>query len=305
MKKFLIIGCIVLSVGLIVFVCGFALSGWDIFAMETQSEFAEKTYTSSEKISTIQLEDDNTRVELTESSDDKVHITYFENEKESYEIKEDKTLLIKRTDSYKWYDYIFNIRLRERYIEIKIPQSFGGNVILNTGNGKIGVQNIKVKSLSAHTSNGSIDFGFVQAGEDIKVITSNGSVNIQDTQAKGTVDIKTSNASVTLGSSSFENLSAKSSNGKIQLLNVKAENEIYAETSNGKIDIERISAEKSITLKTSNAGVTGTVLGTISDFTVTSHTSNGNNNLPENMPGGDKQLNVDTSNGKIDVSFEN
>ena len=51
-----------------------------------------------------------------------------------------------------------------------------------------------------------------------------------------------------------------------------------------------------------NGSVSGTVHGEREAFTIHSHTSNAGNNLM-NREGGDRRLNIVTSNGAVNVSF--
>lgn len=304
MKNFIIIGIIVIAIGLGVFACGFAMSGWNIFEMETQQSFEEKTYTSTSKINEIQIDDKNTPVILTKSKDDKVHITYYENNKEKYNISENGVLSIKKIDNYKWYDYFFNITFQMKSLTVEIPETFKGDITVDTNNAKINIEDLEVNNLIAATSNGVIEISSLKANKNIEVQTSNGSVDIEKIKAIGNINIETSNAHINCEEIASSDLSAKSSNARIALFDVRTENDIFAKTSNGSIETEKISAEKSITLNTSNAGIIGTVSGSIADYSIISHTSNASNNLPEFLQGGSKQLNVDTSNGRIDISFE-
>lgn len=303
MKKFIITGIVVLIIGIGIFACGFAISGWNIFAMETQAPFEEKTFTSNSNITSIQIEDKNTPVILTKSSDDKVHITYYENNKRKYSISENGILSVKKINNYQWYDYFFNISFQIKSLTVEVPESFKGDITIDTNNAKISIEDLEVSNLTAVTSNGSIELRSVKANENIETHTSNGSVDIQKITV-GKLNIETSNAHITCKEINSTDLSAKTSNGRITLSDVKTENEVFAKTSNGSIETERLLAEKSITLNTSNASITGSVSGSIADYSIVSHTSNANNNLPENLQGGSKQLNVDTSNGRIDITFE-
>lgn len=304
MKKFIITGIVILIIGLGVFTCGFAMSGWNIYEMETQSQFEEKTYTSNPNITEIQIEDKNTPVVLRKSSDDKVHITYYENDKTKYNISENGVLIIKKIDNYQWYDYIFKISFQINTLIVEVPESFKGDITANTSNSKINVENLEVNNLTAITSNGSIELSSLKVNENVEAHTSNGAIDIQKTTAAGNLNLNTSNSHIICKETNSADLTAKSSNGRIKLSDVKTENDIFVQTSNGSIETEKIATEKSITLKTSNAGITGTVTGSIADYSIVSHTSNASNNLPEELQGGNKQLNVETSNGRIDIWFE-
>jgi DUF4097 and DUF4098 domain-containing protein YvlB len=135
--------------------------------------------------------------------------------------------------------------------------------------------------------------------------------------------ITTGNASITLTEVSAKRLEASSSNGSITLDGVKAAADVKATTSNAKVKARGVTAPQALTLKTSNASihvedvtsreislttsngsVKGSLPGSLREYTVQSATSNGRNNLPSKMGGGDKQLLVRTSNASIDLRFE-
>ena len=118
---------------------------------------------------------------------------------------------------------------------------------------------------------------------DIVLKTSNGEITLKNISAKGDISVVISNGRITADDISCENLSLTTSNGSIRISAVIAEYKIY--------------------MKTSNGSIKGDIAGDKNDFTIKSRTSNGRNNLPKNQTGGDKMLEVYTSNGSIDIVF--
>ena len=64
---------------------------------------------------------------------------------------------------------------------------------------------------------------------------------------------------------------------------------------------ERLLA-RDIALKTNNGAIKGEIVGSLADFAVDSHTSNGQNSLPASSVG-PRRLTAHTSNAKISIDF--
>lgn len=302
MKRITIAGLSVLGMGVIVFIGGFALSGWNIAAINTEEPYTKKTYTAPAQYSAIEIEDKNTEAVLTVSPDEKIHITYYENEKNVYDLKEGEILSFKKTEKYQWYEYFFNINFQKTTLEIQIPKDYTGDLILRTSNAKIEAKNLSAQNMKLLSSNGAILLDTVHAEEQIHAETSNGSVEMKNISSENSIQAVTSNASIVFEKAESADTTALTSNGRIMLSEIQAEN-ISAQTSNASVRLTDVQAENSLTLQSSNGSIEGTVKGTLADFSVVSHTSNADSNLPEAMPGGEKQLTVQTSNGKIDIQF--
>ncbi len=118
---------------------------------------------------------------------------------------------------------------------------------------------------------------------------------------RGSIDADTSNGAIRLENITGKRLKLHTSNGKLTLEQVEFA-EIDCHTSNGKIAVDEVSGDD-ISLDTSNGAIKGTIKGSMEDYRITSHTSNGSNNLPESSRGGEKKLYVKTSNGRIDLDF--
>ena len=131
--------------------------------------------------------------------------------------------------------------------------------------------------------NSRIEAGGLRSGGDMKLTTTNSHIEGRDLQSFGSLYLTTSNTGLLA-----EDCAAK---GELRLI-----------TSNGKLETWR-SDGASVTLKTSNSSIRGTLAGRQQDWAIESHTSNGKNSLPKSQPGA-KPLSVHTSNGSIDLHFE-
>lgn len=157
--------------------------------------------------------------------------------------------------------------------------------------------------LDLHTSNAGVDVRGVNLWGQALLATSNASVTLSQLTAKR-LEATASNGSISLeGVRAAADVTAVTSNAKIRANGVVAPQALTLKTSNSSIHVEAVTSRE-ITLTTSNGAVKGTLPGSIREYSVQSATSNGKNSLPARMGGGDKQLQVRTSNGTIDLRFE-
>lgn len=263
MKKLSLTGLILFIGGLLIFLVTFTFTGFDLSKLSTMPEYEQKSYVSKTEITSVKIEDNNTEIYFDKSPDNNVHVRYCENDKDYYKITENGELEFKKVSERQWFDKAFSINLNIPSISVLIPENFKGSINIETSNGKIDVKNISTDDFKASTFNGKIEISEVSASGAVKLKSSNGGINIDD---------------------------------------VNSQNKITAETSNGKISTDDISAKNEIKLATSNGAIEGSVIGKISDFSITSRTTLGKNNLP-NTNGGNKKLTAETSNGSINIEF--
>lgn len=153
------------------------------------------------------------------------------------------------------------------------------------------------------TSNGDLNLRSMKIDGGVTADTTNGKIDISDITIAGSFETNTTNGSATCDKVSSKDFSTHSVNGKIYLSGVTCLEDLTGTTTNGEVVIKNISVGTGIKLQSTNGRVAGTIKGDMRDFGITSHTSNGSNNLPQSLPGGTKALDVSTSNGAIDISF--
>ena len=277
------LGCIALAIALAT--SSFKVN--DIF--RTNSPYVEKSYeVSKDEVNGLEVDLSNTAISILPSNDDKIHITYFENNELSYKFNVKSNRVLSITDSYdRNILNMFGISLtaEEIYCEILLPTEHFDKIDIKTSNAKITIEDLIVPGdLTLKASNESISLTNVTASEDIKVTTSNASIKGKNIIGDS-VDFKTSNA-------------------RIEADNVSAVDKLLLQTSNSSIVVDDVIAGNRIELKTSNARISGTIRDAMDNYSIESSTSNGRNNLP-NTNSGNKKLVVRTSNSNIDIEFSN
>ena len=182
---------------------------------------------------------------------------------------------------------------------LTLPSKYRGDVDARTTNGSMEAARVDVDgTITLRTSNGKITAEEV-ATQRAKFTTSNGGIRLRSVAAQSVV-AESSNARIESESVAADEVVLKTSNGANEARSI-AGKKVKVETHNGHLTVEDIAGED-ISLYSSNGAVTGTIKGKISDYAITSRTSNGKNNLPP-VSEGKKKLEVRTSNARIDIQF--
>ncbi|MEG1874597.1 MAG: DUF4097 family beta strand repeat-containing protein [Angelakisella sp.] len=316
-------GAALLGAGSAIFFLAFALGGFDIARLSTQPPYLEKQFVSAAAVEQIRIDDSNMPLTFGVSPDSRVHVTYYENEKEFYQIQDGSTLSFAKMTHWAWYDHFFNFTLQETKMTILVPKNYRGSITAKTANGAIEVQELAAQELRLRTSNGQVNANSLRVGGLCSVESSNGQVTLSDLQAAGKLEVHSSNGAILGSGWSAQAMAISSTNGRIELENAAAQQSIAIDTSNGAIILQNVTAQNAIdaqtfndaihlnelaagqglTLTSSNGAIMGSIVGRLSDFTGSVRTSNSESNLPETMVGGAKQLEVHTSNGAIQIEF--
>lgn len=302
-KKGLYFTLLIFVLGVIICLGVLIASEFDFSKFSTEQNIEKKeinlTITDIEE---FQFIIDNASINVIESSDDQLHITYYESNKLKYEVTtESGKVIMKQIRSMKWYDYI-GINFFNESINIQIPAIFTKALSITTDNSTIDFKNlVHLESITANTENATIDFDNVITTKDIYCKTSNSVVEVNDVSCAN-LTILTTNSEVNIENATLSgDLVCETSSGIIYLEDVTS-NSIDARNTNGMIDISRITGDH-IVLITSNGIITGTINGDKTDYKIISSVSNGMNNLPSYQEDGEKYLEVSTSNGMIDIDF--
>ena len=251
------------------------------------AEFEKKSYEIvQEEVKSIKVDIENTDVMIIPSTDNMIHVTYFESDEVKYdiEIKPNKVLSITDRHDHNFLNWFgVNLGSRDVYCEIHVPSNLMDKIEVETSNANIDIEYLIITgNLVLRSSNGEIDLNSVTTTNDIKVVTSNGSITADD--LKGNV------------------IDFKTSNGEITIDDVNAVDKIIMSTSNASIEFDRIVAGNRIEMTTSNGEVIGSISDSMENYSIESHTSNADNNL-KNSTAGSKKLVVRTSNADIEVEF--
>lgn len=142
--------------------------------------FEEKSYTSDTQISEIRLDVQDREIEVSLSDDEQVHIQYFENSKECYDISVSEGVLTMTSASDKgWTDYIgVKPAAENRKISLSVPDALLENLTLSTTNEDVTLSALSVTGSVAISSNGGdIVFGALGVGDSLALEAKNGDIS--------------------------------------------------------------------------------------------------------------------------------
>lgn len=236
---------------------------------DSEISYEEKSYSvDAERVSQIALSDEGKKVEVEESKDEKIHVTYSDSDQEFYDIDvtDEGVLSIKLVTDKEWKDYVgLKTDKEHRLIKIAVPNGISSEVKIETSKEDIILADLKIDgSIEAITNGGKIEF---------------------------------SNVSVS------ENISMKTKNDDIILNEVETEASIEATTNKGDVKLSNVAVEDKLKLRSKDGDITGTVIGSYDVFEIISEVSKGKNNLPETKEGGRKTLDLGVNNGDINLEF--
>lgn len=143
--------------------------------------FEEKNYTSDTEIKEIRLDVRDREIEVSLSEDGKVHIKYYENSKEYYDISvtEENVLTMTSASDKEWTDYIGGKpSAQNRKISLQIPNALLENLTLSTTNEDITLSALTVtQSINISSNGGNIAFGALSPGSALTLNVKNGNIS--------------------------------------------------------------------------------------------------------------------------------
>ena len=148
---------------------------------DNSEPFEEKTYTPDTQVSAVSLDVQDREIEVSLSEDEQIHIQYYENSKEYYNISvSDENVLTMTSASNKdWTDYIGGKPSAEnRKISLQIPDGLLENLTLSTTNEDITLSALSVtESISISCSGGNIAFEALDVGSALHLAVKNGDIS--------------------------------------------------------------------------------------------------------------------------------
>lgn len=165
----LLVLCLVLS--------SFALAG----CANNSEPFEEKSYTPDKAVNEINLDVRDREIAVSLSENEQVHIEYYENSKEYYNISvsDESVLTMASANSKEWTDYIGGRPSAEsRKISLQIPDKLLENLTLSTTNEDISLPALAVTgSINISSNGGNIAFEDLEVGNALSLTAKNGNIS--------------------------------------------------------------------------------------------------------------------------------
>ena len=189
--------------------------------------FTQKSYSSDENaVESVCIELFDRQVDIGVSDDGRVHIEYFDGEKEFLEItlSEEKALTVRLACDKKWYDFI-GYKARGEYgkVSVKLPRG--------------------IAALSVATTDADINVGAVEAGQSVALVCNGGDIVFGGLSVGGEISLDVKNGNISgsvVGGMDDYSIKCEIKKGDSNLPTEKAggEKSLTVVCNNGDINIE-------------------------------------------------------------------
>ncbi len=305
-KIMLVIAGITLVSGLLMLSITYALVGGNLSKLSTGEDFEKKEYEVSEsEIDNLEIDLHSNAIEIVGTDTDKIHITYYENDTQKYEITEsDKTLKLRQIPIHKISFFVLNFDFEAYSVKIEMPEELVGHLEIDNLSGSVKLDDLSVgEDLSINIASGSLKTNHISCSQNAIVLASSGSVKMYDSIVSEDAKLDLSSGSLTIQNFEAGNFDANVSSGSAHLTNVKVNQVLRCNGSSGTIQFDQMDSNDKIIISAASGSIRGSIVGKMSDYTIHSKVSSGSCNLPEFMEGGSKQLDVNAQSGSIKIEF--
>lgn len=193
----------------------------------SESILESKSYVSEEPISGVCVDVIDREIEVSLSSDNLVHIDYFESDEESYTISlSDDGILNMTLENNEGVSKFFGVKSsgEENKISLQIPSNILSSMELHTTNEDISVEDLAVTDhVTLSNNNGDISFESLAVGNSLQIENKNGDIS-------GSVAGSYDDFTISTESKKGESNLPASKDGGMKTLNVT--------NNNGDIDVE-------------------------------------------------------------------
>ncbi len=303
-----VIGCILMGGVMIVL-------KWDFFKLSTVT-YETNEYTVDEAFQGLSITTDTADIVLAPSENGQVSVVCHEqtNQKHTVSVEND-TLVVKRNDTRKWYEYI-GIHFGTPRITVYLPEGAYSALTIKESTGDVEIpKNFTFERIDVIASTGDVTV-HASATDTLRVKTDTGSIRAENLSA-GALDLAVSTGKVTLSQIACEgDVSVKVSTGKADLNGVTCQN-FTSTGSTGSLSIHHVIAAEAFTIRcstgdvrfdhcdaatisvTTNTGDVGGTLLTAKRFVT--ETSTGSVRVPQTESGG--KCEIKTSTGDITITI--
>jgi hypothetical protein len=293
-----------LLVGVIVFLVGFSMLGFDFSNFDTEPVYTPVKYSESGKLEGIIIKDSDADVKFTLSEDKKVHIKYYENGIRTYNITklDNDVLSIEQHSTADWTE-ILRLSRSTPVITVMLPKNFQGAIKVECENGDIEFDSIASYGISAISKNGNIRIIGSKINGILTATAEDGNIELYNNEIKNAAQLSANKGNVLAQLVTVKELYSEVRNGYMTLADVNSLGDIFGEVNGGDIRLSALNAKYGITLITKKGDIRGSILGSAEDFSYNCSAEGGTCNLPEKQLGGEHNLNLRTQKGDIEVNI--
>ena len=170
-------------------------------------------------------------------------------------------------------------------VQVILPVDSLDNVTLDGASGDVDIQKLAIK-------------------ENLDLSLSSGDVQLQTVTVAGKTSVQLSSGEIGLTNIVSKDLHLEVTSGDMQLEGAIVANQTILEVTSGDIGLTQFKAGQETEISVTSGDISGDVLGKMTEYTIQSSVTSGENNLPQQLDGGYKQLRVEATSGDINLQFE-
>lgn len=293
-KVWLIVAGGLVLLGLILFVCALAYTGFDVQNLSTVL-LQEKITVIDEPFQNIRIEETESDVEFVLSNDNTCKVSYMEGEGVSRTVYvQDGTLIVRREDDQKWLVRI-GVWTQKMKTTVYLPKNAYESLYVRSVSGNIFIPSSFSFTLATiENTSGNIQSAASMETE-LFARTVSGNISIEQASPQTLTAITTS-GNLSLSSMTVRDAATKTVSGDVNLKQTRVENELSCSSTSGNVTFEQSDAG-SLRVETVSGDVSGTLLSQ-KMFQVQS--TSGNTNVPLSQSGG--ICTVTTMSGNVHLS---
>lgn len=333
-KKALIIALSIFGAGILISLCVLVSVNFDLSRLSVKHSVGEnKENTENIKAEHVDkdIDENGQNISLNLSSadvivkpsdDGKIHISYDNTEETYFELEsnDNKIILTQKQKSYFTFGFVF-FSENAFTVEIAIPEEHKGNLEINGASsevslsdtqilgtfdinsvsGDITIQNCKAETISTGSTSGEITLSNVNTSS-IEASSISGDIKITEISENTPISLETTSGEVYAENVKTEKLKAQSVSGDIELIKVIG-NEADLSSTSGDVHLDYADFNELI-FNSVSGGIKGIVCGSSEDYTVYTDSLSGSNSLSSHRGRGDKTLDLSSTSGSFNISFE-
>ncbi len=303
--KIYLLSAVCLCAGLVVFIIGFAMMGFNVLNFDTEPAYIEQSYTVKSNIASLKVDDENANINIRPSQDKNIHIKYYENGNKTYNITNlaDGSVSVKKHTINGFFNNFLIISISTPTLTIEVPENYGGKLYIENSGGNITAEGISLGILSVEADGGDIRISKTTILDNLDAEADGGNIEFYESDIKGTCKLACDGGRLFMQSVTGSDLYAETDGGLLTMVNTDIKESIFAETDGGNIEISSVQFGNGMTLIADGGNVRGSVVGSAEDFTYNCIANGGSCNLQNDSASGPKQLNIRTSGGNIEINF--
>ncbi|MBR3865542.1 MAG: DUF4097 family beta strand repeat protein [Clostridia bacterium] len=257
-KVWLIIAGIAFALGIILMVCGVAVSGFDFRNLRApETELTE--YVIAESFDSIKTDILDCDILIYPSADDQCTVKCVDSKNMEHSVfVSDGKLIIEQHDTRRWYEHI-SFFTEKKYIRIDLPKTQFDEFYLKTVSGDIYISDeFIIKGLNLNTTSGDLKLGNISA-DSIQCTTKSGDLKVGNISADSIQCTTTSGDIEAKDISCIGDITLKVTSGDIDLSNTVSKGKLQIKTVSGDIELDRCDGAE-LSLKTTSGDIEATLL---------------------------------------------